>query len=259
MDVIDRTPCRGIRLPDPEPHEVTIYTGEELGRLLQTLSDLNHYLYWPVSFCVYNGFRRGEALGVRWQDIDFDTGILHVRGNLTVIKSGPIFKTTKTQSSDDDVALPEPFMDDLRALRKLRLAEGLYKPGPLEIDGYAPIDDLDAGEFVCLNHNNSRPIRPTTFDNALHSFQKRHGFPRSTIHDLRHTYGTSLIEAGVDVAIVSKAMRHSTIDITVNQYVASTTTIKRRATDVMQGLVEFPANTRDGDAGALFDLEDRKK
>lgn len=242
LEVIQASPCHGIDLPDRETHEATIYSGDELGALLGALRAQGHELYWPVSFSARNALRRGEALGVRWQDIDFAAGTLSIRANLTDPGSGIVLRRVKTASSAASVVIPEDFLQDLRMLRERRLSDGTYRLGDVDVPNNLPYDRLDPAEFVCLDKN-GQPYRPHDMRTRLQRFQKVQGLPLSTWHDLRHTYGTLLAEAGVDVLTISKSMRHSGVGITADQYIAPTTQIARRATDEMDRIIQFPGRS----------------
>ena len=239
MGVMVSCPCKGIDLPAEEEHEAMIYSGEELGRLLGALKAQEHELYWPVSLCARYGLRRGEALGVRWQDIDFETGLLNVRANLTKTNSAAFLKRAKTRSSETTVVLGDDFLSELRALQGARQRAGTYKLGAAAVKGVTNYADLDPKEFVCLNEK-GKPFHPDGIIKRLHTFQAANGLPLSGWHDLRHSYGTLLAEAGVDVATISKAMRHSNVSITSNQYIKGTTGLKRKATEMMAGIIKMP-------------------
>lgn len=239
MGVISMSPCKGIDLPRQQAHEAVIYTGEQLGELLSDLRDEMHPLYWPVSLCARYALRRGEAFGARWCDIDFAASVLNVRANLTATNGTPFLKRTKTKSSETTVALSAEFTEELRELQKARLAAGYMIIGSPAVEGVTPYADLDPREFICLDEHDM-PFHPDHARGRLRRFQRDHGLPLSGWHDLRHSYGTLMAEAGVDVVTISKAMRHSGVAITSDQYIKSTTQIKRRATDAMDNIVKFP-------------------
>lgn len=239
MGVLPSSPCKGIDLPPEQAHETVIYSGQDLGKLLSALNTQEHDLYWPVSFCARYALRRGEALGVRWQDIDFESGILNVRANLTAAGGASFLKNTKTRSSETTVALGDDFISELRELAAARQRMGLYHCGPAAVEGVTPIDALNAAEFVCLDRL-GKPYHPQGMGKRLKTFQAANGLPVSGWHDLRHSYGTLMAEAGVDVVTISKAMRHSSVTITSDQYIKGTDRLKRKVTETMSALIQYP-------------------
>lgn len=243
QDIIEKSPCKGIELPAKQTHEVTMYTGEQLRELLDGLRDQAHPIYYCICFMVCLGLRRGEAAGITWSNLDLDNGLLYVRGNLIHANNDVIYKTTKTEASSDEVVLPAWFVEELKKYKAERFSKGLLSLAPINTAENIPLSDLDGRAFVCVD-DDCRPFRPDTLKKRLNSFQKAHSLPVSTLHDLRHIYGTLLIENGVDVAIVSKALRHSSIKITADTYVSPTTSIKAKATDAMNNILLYDSDDK---------------
>ena len=249
LDEITKTPCRGIELPAETPHEAVICTPADVQALFSALREQSHPLYVPAVLCVFCALRRGEAVALRWQDVDFDTGIATIRANLINATGGSYLKTAKTRSSQSTIALPDDLVEYLRAARADRLANGMYVLGATDVSTVTPIDDLDPREFVSLTEKGS-VFRPGALDSRLHTFQRAHGLRYHGYHDLRHTYGTLMAEAEVDLVTISKAMRHSSTNITANMYISNTTGIKKKATEHMGQILNLrPADTGAADAG----------
>lgn len=238
IGVISINPCFGVELPAQAKHVATIYTSEHLVQLLELLRAQNHVLYFPVMFSVQYALRRGESIGVRWEDIDFESGCIHITKNLAISHGEIFLKKVKTDSSEDIIALSEWTVQELRELRRARLAAGSYSTGKTPDEKIVLLKDIVPSDFVCLDEKGG-VFRPDGMITRLHSFQKAHGLPVSTWHDLRHTYGTLMAENGVSVAEISKAMRHSSIKITSDQYIASTLLVKKRATAAMSAILGF--------------------
>lgn len=244
LGLIDVSPCARVKRPERTPKEKTIYTPEALSQLLSVLRDRGGVLYLPILLCVMLGLRRGEALGLRWCDVDFTTGELRIRGNLTSYHDPErgvvdIYKRVKTRYSDTAVVAPAVLLDELRRQWDQRLAaDTLHYPGDVTVQGQREATALDPRDFVCLDEH-SHVFHPGGLRGRLRHFQQEHGLPLCSVHELRHTYGTLLTEKGVDVAIVSKALRHSSVKITSDIYVSSTTAIRRKASQEMSDLLDF--------------------
>lgn len=238
QDIIDKNPCMGLELPAKQEHEVTMYTGEQLRALLDELKAQMHPVYFCTCFFVCLGLRRGEAAGITWHDLDLNKGILKIRGNLIKADNDIIYKEVKTANSAAEVVLPDWLCDELKKYKAERFAKGLASFAPINLDEYIYFKDLDGRAFVCVDAN-CRPLRPDSLQRRLNVFQRANGLPVSTLHDLRHVYGTLLIENDVDIAIVSKALRHSSIKITADIYVSPTTAIKAKATDAMNSILQY--------------------
>lgn len=248
MGIISNSPAVRIKRPAIGQHEANIYTAEQLAALMSIMSEQLHPLLYPIYFCVYYGMRRGEALGLRWCDIDFETGAIHIRGNLTSYydeadgREHIIYKSVKTKFSDATVAATEQMISDLKKLKAQRFANGMIQyPKSAQIKDVRRIEELDPREFICWNEQN-KLFRPEGIRSRLQCLQKANDLPICTVHDLRHTYGTLLTEQGVDVAVVSKALRHSSIKITADTYVDPSTKIKQKATQIMADIINMGAN-----------------
>ena len=164
------------------------------------------------------GLRRGEALSLCWQDINFNAGTASIRAS--VVEAAPlgvVMKNVKTRQSADTISLSDSVLTELRELRDRRRATDMYREGDPNVEGVTPWADLDPREYVCLNERD-QVFNPNGFYQRLRHFQEINNLKVSGIHDLRRSYGTLLIESGVDVAVVSKALRHSSIKITSDIY-----------------------------------------
>ena len=243
--IVPASPYQRMELPPDPVRPLPRMDAADVAQLISILRDCRHVLYVPLVLCVAYGLRRGEACGVRWCDLDLGAGSLRVTGALKMVKGSVYYGPTKTRTSGDVVALAPWFVDDLRELRRARLADGSLQLCDPAISGHVPASSIDPRVLVATE--NGSYIRPDGVRARLQRIQAAHGLPISSVHDLRKTYATLLVEAGLDIAVVSKALRHSSVRITSDQYVASTAPIKQRATATMDALI-FPDRHADDPA-----------
>jgi integrase len=147
------------------------------------------------------GARRGEVLGARWRDLDLvgrRWGIVQ-----TVIESGV---SRPKSGRSRSVALDAGTVDALRAHRKAQAAERLAL-GPAYVDS-----DL----VFC--REDGEALRPRSFSRAFDRHVATAELPRIRLHDLRHTWATLALSAGVHPKIVSERLGHATIAITLDTY-----------------------------------------
>jgi integrase len=115
--------------PKPKAKRVEVLDDAEIAALLNSIKGT--WLYMPVVLATYTGLRRGEVLGVRWQDIDFNKGTLTVAQAVERTGGKPSLKEPKTDKSRRTIKLPDPLLTALAAHRKAeaerRLAHGLGK------------------------------------------------------------------------------------------------------------------------------------
>jgi len=155
-------------------------------------------------------------LGLRWQDINFKNGVIHVRQTLVPVNGGFIFQEPKTKQSRRDVPLPNKLRKALKAHQKQqewekRIAGDAYQ---------------DHGLVFC--REDGRPISPRDFNAAFEAITRKAGV-NINVHGLRHTFATRCLEQGIDAKTVSELLGHSTITITLDTYIHSMPERKRDA------------------------------
>jgi integrase len=163
--------------------------------------------------------RRGEAFGVRWQDVDLDAGQLSVRQTLIAPGYKIQFSKPKTAKGNRSIALDPATVAALRAYRKQQIEER-FALGP---------DYAESGDLVFTELDGS-PVNPVRFSKQFEREVKAAGLPHIPLHGLRHTWATVALSAGVHPKIVSERLGHSTISLTLDVY-----------SDVLPGLQEEAA------------------
>jgi integrase len=177
---------------------------EQARRFLAVADQSGRGPIWIVALAT--GMRRGELLGLRWQDVDFERDILSVRQTVGALRGKPDVKPPKTRSSIRDVPVPAEVMAALREHRR-RQNEQRLALGPVWED-----NDL---VFAAAN---GRPIYPDNLKRDFERLVHLAGVPRIRIHDQRHTHVTLAIAAGADIGAVSQRIGHSRTSITMDVY-----------------------------------------
>ena len=152
------------------------------------------------------GMRRGEALGMRWSDVDLDKGRLSVVQTITQTRSKVVIGEPKTASGRRSIALDEATVGVLRDHRKAMLEERMLV-GP---------DFADEG--LVFHHPDGACLRPDAVSAQFLRRVEKHGLPRLTLHGLRHTWATLALEQGIHPRVVQERLGHSTIAITLGIY-----------------------------------------
>ena len=187
-----------------ETVEAKFLTIEQTQRLVESAKE--NRLYVAIKLIAETGLRRGEALGLRWEDIDFEKRKVHVRHTLARSKNGLYLTPPKTKASRRvlDIA---PSLADL--LRSHKIAQG-------EESQNASNKFLNK-EFVFATRT-GEPVDPRNLQRSVAVACKKAGLDTVGPHTLRHSAATTMLEAGVPIHIVSRILGHSKINITVDIY-----------------------------------------
>lgn len=184
-----------------------------------------HDYYVALHICYYTGLRIGEALGLRWQDVDFAKREITVAG--TMLENGLRQSMPKTKSSYRTI----PYGTKLQLLLEVEKARQICVRQALaqhsEDKGKSR---YNAEDYVCCRIASGRHICAPDF-RFFNAWCKKNLGGGST-HSLRHTHATMLLEAGETMDAVSKRLGHSSIAITAKYYshVTEKGKLKMRAT-----------------------------
>ena len=156
------------------------------------------------------GLRRGELLGLKWDDIDLKSGVLRVCRQVLRQDGKVVEAPLKTKNSYRSVSLGADAVEVLEQQKK--------KAG---------------GSEYMFPSSTGGPMSP---DSVLHMLQrvlKRAGLERVRFHDLRHTFATFALQNGVDVKTVSGMLGHYSAGFTLDTYAHVTTAAQREAANTM--------------------------
>lgn len=188
-------------------------TQNQLEKLLEYIKINKPRIYLPVFIAISMGLRRSEVLGLRWSDIDFDAGVLHIQH--TAVKSMKDHHTEiifsdipKTKSSRRTLPLPEKIYEYLKHIKgKQRIFYAKNRKNYCkEYLKYICVDNL--GNFITPNYLSAQ------FKEAVENCNIKCRF-----HDLRHTCASLLIQNGVPLKSVSQWLGHSSINVTSEVYI----------------------------------------
>ena len=149
--------------------------------------------------------RRGEILGLRWGDVDFDTAHLAVTRSLVSVGYELHETRGKSRTARRPINLDPRTVEVLHTWRQQRADE----------DPEFDRDDPTAHVFA---RPDGQPTHPQLLSDAFQKLVHRSGLPRIRFHDLRHTHATLLLKAGVPIKVVSERLGHSTPGFTMATY-----------------------------------------
>lgn len=203
-------------------------TAAQAGDLLKAATDERLEALYVLA--LHTGMRKGELLGLRWNDVDLKAQTLHIQGSLQPIPGkGLQVVEVKTESSRRQIRLGTASSEALRRHR-VRQAQERLRAGETWTD-------LD----LVFPNTTGRPTHPGNFlRRDFDPLLKRAGVPRVKFHELRHTCATLLLGEGVHPKIVSELLGHSDITVTLNLYSHVLPTMQQQAVDTLDGLLSEP-------------------
>jgi integrase len=202
---ISVNPVKDADPPSVRYQEMNIWSQDEIQKFLANCKGERHYLTFLIA--LYTGMRRGEILGLKWSDIDFNSQIIQVNRSLaTIPKEGYIFTTPKTKSSIRRIHVPEFVINELRHHKK-KQEEWKELVGEMYED-----HDL----IICTNKGTFQDSRNVI--RVMKRIIKSIGITDIRFHDIRHTHASFLIAAGIDIVRISNRLGHSSPRTTLEFY-----------------------------------------
>lgn len=199
------------------------WTSEQLRWFLDGVHDDRMYAAWLVS--ATTGMRRGEVLGLRWEDVDFERARLSIRQTIVSVAYKVEFSTPKTARGRRSLALDTTTVKALRSHRAQQATERLAWG-----EAY---DDND----LVFPREDGRPTHPDRFTQMFERASASCSLPRIRLHDLRHTYATLSLQAGVHPKVVSERLGHATVAFTLDVYSHAVPAMEEKAAQDVADLI----------------------
>jgi integrase len=209
--------------PRVERFEIQPFTSDEARLFLKAVKgDRLEALY---SVALTMGLRQGEALGLRWQDIDLELSYLRVSKQLQRIDGQFVLVEPKTSRSRRTLVMPQAIAASLRAHHASQLSER-----PTSLHEGAEWD-------LVFTRPDGEPLDGTVLTHQFHRLLDRAGLAQRRFHDLRHSCATLMLAQGVPARVVMDVLGHSQIALTMNTYTHVLPELKhdaaRRMNDMM--------------------------
>lgn len=205
---IQINPADAAEKPSLGGREAAYLEEADARRLLERLQD--EPIRWRalITFDLMSGLRRGELLGLRWQDVDLDAHTITIRQTSNYLPGKGVYVSTpKTATS------ARPLLLSTAAIMML-LEYKTWQDGQRERLGDA-WEDQDGRVFTT---DAGAPVFPDSVTQWFSAFIARSGMPKVTVHSLRHTYASLMIADGVPLVVVSKQLGHAQTSTTANIY-----------------------------------------
>ena len=226
---LTKNPTSACILPTVRQAEIHPLDTPDLKKLLEAIHG-NEYEALIMT-AIFTGMRSGELLGLTWDCIDFDNGIIRVIKQLVQPrKKGRSYTFGTPKNGKGRTLTPAPFVIDV--LREHKKAQALQRLaiGPAWDDGGFP-------NLVFTHPDGSHLSQPTVWK-ALQRILEKAGLENHRFHDLRHTYVVNAFRAGDDVKTVQQNAGHYSAAFTLDRYAHVTETMRKESADRMQNFFE---------------------
>ncbi len=205
---VGRNPCHGVKHASPKPRKAHILTTAQAREIVMAMDEhpLKAYFY----LVLFQGMRRGEALGLRWKDVDLERGLAVIQqtiipdaGNRGRAQIGD----TKTRAGTRRVRLSPETIEALRTHRPKWAATKLMAG-----------ESWQDGDLITCTADGA-PIAPNHADTAYRALRRMAGIPASVrLHDLRHTHASYLIQSGENPKVIQERLGHKRVSTTLDIY-----------------------------------------
>ena len=229
--LIPSNPADFTKLPKVKRPELAPLMDDDVGKFLAAIKgDRFERLFFVTLF---SGLRQSEVIGLQWEDIDLDSGVIQVRRQLQKKHDGPgyIFLDETKNGKHRTAAIAPSVVKVLKAERKQQ-AEWRLAAGPLWKNDRNLVFTDELGEH--LKHK--------TIANHFKKIVSAIGMPDTRFHDLRHSYAVNALQAGDSVKAVQEQLGHYSSAFTMDVYAAVSDTMRKDSQDRMERLIKSASN-----------------
>lgn len=225
-------PCTRVKPPRVEKGEPRYLDDEEAIKMMALLEGEETTFRVAVIVLLFTGMRRGELLGLEWDDVEEDLQVLHIRrSSLYLPEKGVFTDETKTDKSARAIKTPPAALDAIRELKvwqtEQRLAIG---------------DQWEQGKRIFTAWN-GKPMHPDTLSAWFRRFIQKSDLPDISIHGLRHTNATLQIAGGVPITTVAGRLGHASAATTTKIYAHAIQSADAAAAELLQNLLRPNSKT----------------
>jgi integrase len=222
-ELLSRNPAALVDGPRVAHYEIRPFTPDEARAFLAAMKGDRLETLYSVALAM--GLRQGEALGLRWKEVDLEMGYLRVSKQLQRFNGETRLVEPKTARSRRTLALPASIARSLNEHRERQLQER------------SAAGDKWIETGLVFTTPTGKPIDATKISKDFHRHLERAGLAQRRFHDLRHSCATLLLVQGVSPRVVMEVLGHSQISLTMNTYTHVLPELRRQAADRMDELI----------------------
>ena len=213
-NLIPQNPTNGTTIPKKNYREKNVLTEAQIEKLMDFLQDDP---YWHDFFYteLMTGMRRGEICGLKWNDFDESSGMLHVQRTIRYDHGDLHIGETKTNEGNRKIILPQSVVEILSNKKKYALTEWIF-PNPLKPE---------------------EPLHPESAYGKLQRTLVQAELPQVSFHELRHTFSTRAASNGIDPKTLAGILGHTNASFTLDTYTHVTTDMQKNASNIVGNFI----------------------
>lgn len=209
QEMLVKNPMQRVDAPKKVKKAIDALTPEQAKQFFALLPSCNLDFRCMLHLFITTGIRRGECMGIQWQDIDFKNNTVSIARCVTYTpESGVIVSTPKTENSIRTIPLMPSTVKLLQEWKK-------------QTQSTHPNTILKSAFLFPKGEDVFQPRDPNAITRRVKHFMTRNGFPDLSPHDLRHSCATLLLAEGADIKSVQEILGHADASTTLDYYVKS--------------------------------------
>jgi len=212
--------------PKTSKQAALTYNEEQTFALLDAAENAPLKYRLLILLAIATGARQGELMGLEWQHVDIENGIIKIEQSAQYIpQRGNFIKAPKNPSSVRTIGVPAIVKDALRIYRREQTSERLALGAQWQ-----------AGNLVFVS-STGQPMYPGIMSSWFPQFLRKQGLPPLNFHGLRHTSASLLIANGASAVDLSKRLGHANTTMTMNLYAHSFDNADKGLTEKMEAIL----------------------
>lgn len=202
--MVGRNVADAVEPPKAAEVEIEYMKKSQVHRFIEAVKDCADYVV--ILAAIFTGMRQGELLGLRWQDIDLDRGLIHVRQQSQYLPDKGFYFDDPKQNSKRTIPMPLPLNSALRQVQKDQLRyRSIY------------LKEYKENDLIFCNPDGSQQ-EGTALTKRFQKLLEQNGLPKMRFHSLRHTFATMARGAGMNIEDIQDLLGHADISTTKNMY-----------------------------------------
>jgi integrase len=220
-ELISKNVAALTKVPSKRTRKAQAWTSDEARAFLESAREGGDQLYAAFVLVLVLGLRKGEVLGLGWEQVDLIHRSLLIEWQVQRVRRQLLRRETKTEASDAGLPLPDLCVI---ALQERRVHQRAQREAAGRAWAAGP-----AGADLVFTGQHGTPVEPRTFNRAFTARCRKAGVRTITVHDARRTCATLLVDLDVHPRIIMQILRHAQFAVTMEIYAKASSPATREA------------------------------